>query len=469
MATEIPSNAVCFELGEIASIVGGKLFGDGKLRVRGICTDSRRDLRGQLFVALKGERFDGNAYVPAAIEQGAVAVLGQQLGPGVAGVEVDDSLAALGALARAHRQRWGGRVVAVAGSAGKTTTRTLIGALLTQQLGASVHLTQGNLNNLIGVPMVLFGVGEDHDVAVLELGTNQTGEIPTLADMTSPDVCVLTLIELEHSEGLGDLDAIEREEAAILRTGAALHVGNVDDTRVARQLLLSVAKEKLGVGASPEADYRIVDVTLMSDCRSRVTVCRPDGTELVFSSPFLGRPGALAVCTALAVSEHLGNSPIDARTLESALSRPDARQPGRLTPFTMDDGTLVIDDTYNANPASVRAAIDVAREVALLRKARLHLVLGEMRELGEWSASEHEKLSGYVSAANAATTTAIGGDAIRMLSRAPSHRFFETSAQAAGPVSQGISPGDVVLVKASRGVRAELVVDALLRREGMPE
>jgi UDP-N-acetylmuramoyl-tripeptide--D-alanyl-D-alanine ligase len=178
-------------------------------------------------------------------------------------------------------------------------------------------------------------------------------------------------------------------------------------------------------------------------------------------------PGALAVAMALAVAEHTCGSRFERDSLENVLALPQARQPGRLAPVPLADGSLVIDDTYNANPASVRAAIDVAREVAALRGAKLHLVLGEMRELGPWSQSEHQKLSPAIAAADAASTSAICGDARLMLSDLPSHRFFESSEEAARRVVGIVGPGDVVLVKASRGVRAELVVDALSRQRGL--
>jgi UDP-N-acetylmuramoyl-tripeptide--D-alanyl-D-alanine ligase len=474
MATPIPSNRASFTLQEVALATGGTLQGAPELQVRGVSTDSRADLQGQLFVALRGAKFDGHAFVNAALQRGASAVLCEEPVPdSVASVRVADTLDALGKLARHHRRRWGKRIVAVAGSAGKTTTRSVCTALLRELYGSKVHAAAGNLNNRIGVPMVLLGLQPEHELCVLELGTNQTGEMPALVEVCEPDIGVLTLIDLEHSEGLGDLDAIEEEEAAIFARPLDLAVGNGDDPRVMRRLATSKANRRIAYGQGDANQVRLRQLRLASDCTTLVDFGReaaPGPTTI--RSPLLGAPGALAVLAAVAVTEHVAGRVLAKEEIETALTRADARQAGRLVPTPLADGTLVIDDSYNANPASVRASLDVAEQLARLRGVHLHLVLGEMRELGAFAEAEHDALLPALRAVRPQSLLALAGHAERWLSAVDEPgraAFFESSAGAAEWLLPRLQPGDVVLVKASRGVRAELVVEALSRSKGPRE
>jgi UDP-N-acetylmuramoyl-tripeptide--D-alanyl-D-alanine ligase len=470
MATAIPANRASFSLAEVARATNGQLFGEPQTACIGVTTDSRAELSGQLFVALKGSSFDGHDFLSAAMARGARGVLSERpLPPGVQGVVVKDTLMALGALAADHRRRWGGTVVAVAGSAGKTTTKSTISALLRALLGEHVHLAAGNLNNQIGVPMVLLGLEQGHEAAVIEIGTNRTGEVPALVAMSGPDIAVLTLIDLEHTEGLGGLEAIAVEEGAIFGGPLRLAVGNADDVLVQAQLEKSRAPSKLSYGFAPNASYRVDQARVTPTCTMDVRVVRPDSSVLEFTTPWLGDPGALASVAAVAAAEAYAGRSLSREFIEAAFTQPGVRESGRLLPINLADGTLVIDDTYNANPASVRAALAVARQVAELRSVRLHLVLGEMRELGSWSASEHQRLVSDIALARPASVTAIAGDA-QLWARADEivaeRAFFADSRGAALSVPGLVTPGDVVLVKASRGVRAELVVEALVSARG---
>lgn len=472
MATPIPQNTAPFTLGDVARVTGGQLHGDPMLRCIGVTTDTRAKLDGQLFVALQGASFDGHTFLARAIAQGAVGVVSKQALPaGVAGVVVQDTLVALGALAREHRQRWGGTVVAVAGSAGKTTTKSAISALFRALLGEAVQLAPGNLNNRIGVPMVLLGLQPSHQVAVIEVGTNQTGEVAILTAISRPDIAVLTLIDLEHTEGLGGLEQIAIEEGAIYGAGLRLAVGNADDVLVKEQLARCSAAIKRGYGFDPSAGYRITRAELTERCSTRLSIQRPDGSAIALESPWLGEPGALATTAALCVAEHYAQRMLEPEFVQRALNEPGGRETGRLQPLQLADGTLVIDDTYNANPASVRAAISIAREVADMRGGRLHLVLGEMRELGAWSRAEHARLAQEITQCRPASVSAIAGEA-RCWAQTGAvppqfQAFYADSRAAALVVPTWIEAGDVVLVKASRGVRAELVVEALVAARGL--
>jgi len=475
MASLIPENDARFTLAEVARVTSGALHGVDA-ECAGVTTDSRSDLRGRLFVALRGERFDGHDFAKQALAAGARAVLVEREVPGITGpfVKVSSTLAALGALAADHRARWSGRIVGVAGSAGKTTTRSAIAAVLDTVAAGEVHYATGNLNNLIGVPMVLLGLREEHSLGVVEIGTNAPGEVRALSLMAAPNLAVLTLIGIEHSEGLGDLDGIEREEAEIW---SGLAVGgvalfNADDARVARTVASSrAAAVSLSYGVREDSQYRLLSRETTALGGSRLRVARRNDfvqDTLEFETPLLGNPGAYAALAALAVGEWAVKRPLEASEMTAALSR--SGEPGRLTPIALADGTLVLDDSYNSNPASVSSSLSTARELAESRGSRLVLVIGEMRELGALSSVQHAEIGELLARSGAALLLAIAGDARAFVPPAKragiAASFVESSAEALAQLLPRLTPKDVVLVKASRGVRAELLVRGLVEAIG---
>jgi UDP-N-acetylmuramoyl-tripeptide--D-alanyl-D-alanine ligase len=477
MATPIPENRVELTLAEIALATGGQIRPGAGERVCGITTDSRADVEGKLFVALEGESFDGHAFAAAAARRGAAAVMVSRDVGGVpdpvAVVRVGSTLSALGALARQHRRRWGKRLVAVGGSAGKTTTRSAIQAVLSAAHPGALHASPGNLNNLVGVPMVLFGLAPEHELGLVEVGTNQRGEVARLALVCEPDLAVLTLVAIEHAAGIGSLDAIEAEEgdllAAIGPAGAA--IGNGDDERVRRQLARSTAGTKLTYGAGEGSDYRVLRREPRGLSATRIALERPHGARrelLELDVGLVGLPGALAAAAAVAVVDRIAGAPQPPELLRAALGGA-LSEPGRLCPVELGDGSVLIDDSYNANPASVLAAVAAAREIAEARGARLLLALGEMRELGEASRREHEQLGRALADCGAAGLVAICGDAELFVDHARGGidaEFVADARSAIAPLLARVRPGDVVLVKASRGVHAEQVVAALLEAKG---
>lgn len=474
MATPLPENAAPFDVDEIVAATGGTLAQAGAERVEGVCTDTRGVLAGKVFVALRGERFDAHDLVQQAADGGARCLIVERevpvTPPGIAVVRVGSTLDALGSLARSHRLRWGGTLVAIGGSAGKTTTRSTVGAVLGALRPGRVHATPGNLNNRVGLPLTLLAVRAEHDLCVLEVGTNQVGEVPALARVCEPDVAVLTLVDLEHSEGLGDLDSIEAEEGALLRAlgAAGAAVGNGDDERVRRQVRRSPAAEHRLYGVGAECDYRIVRRELLGHDGVRVTAARRDGSEVIFDCPLVGEPGALAAVAAWTVAEWIEKSPVEGALIGRALE--GIGVPGRLTRVVLGDGCLVLDDSYNANPASVRKSIETARELATGRGGRLWLVLGEMRELGAATEPEHRAMGEFAARSGASGLVLIGSlaePAVAAASGGGLGTFFvEDATQAAAPLLDRLGPEDVVLVKASRGVRAERVVEGLTLARG---
>ncbi len=485
MASVIPENAALLTGQEIATATQAS-FGDAALAMaqfHGVTTDSRANLRGKLFVALRGERYDGHAYVEQALKAGAAGVLVERALSGESlerAFYVEDTLTALGELAKFHRERWKGKIIAVAGSAGKTTTRSAIHRVLAQALPAgSVWSPAGNLNNQIGVPMVVLALTSAHQVAVVEIGTNAPGEVSRLCRIAVPDIGVLTLIDLEHTEGLGDLAGVEAEEGALFQglSPKSSAVGNADDERVLRQLENARAETKLSYGTVAGADYQVVERQVLQDGQSLIGVERalPTALEretLRFRSSLPGRAGALGAACALAVSELALGRRLTADELEKALET-GVGEEGRLRPIELQDGSLLIDDSYNSNPASVLSSVECAEELAQARNARLILVMGEMRELGSLAAREHDRVGLRLAASGAQYLVAVGGEARRFLgatqTRAFKSDFAETASEALRLLKQELQPGDVILVKASRGVHAERVVDGLIQEKGRTE
>ncbi|MFO7177398.1 MAG: UDP-N-acetylmuramoyl-tripeptide--D-alanyl-D-alanine ligase [Pseudomonadota bacterium] len=474
MSSALPENTANFRIDEIAAITGGTLTGAGSGVVTGVVTDTRTATLGKLFVALVGDRYDGHDFVHAALRGGARALLVERdIGDApVPVVRVGSTLRALGALAREHRTRWGGHLVAVVGSAGKTTTRGAIAAALDAVAPGAAHFAAGNLNNAIGVPLVLFGLGAHHRYAVAEIGTNAPGEVAELARIAQPNTGVLTLVGLEHTAGLGSLDAIEDEEGSLFaelpREGIA--IGNVDDERVRRQLARARAERRLGYGFSEGATYRVLERSEGTVGSTTVVVARPSSAPLRVVSPLLGRPGAAALAAAIAVAENAAGRPLESGELEAAFARVRAVEPGRLTPIELANGALVLDDTYNSNPASLASSVAVASELARARGGRLFLVLGEMRELGERSPTLHREAGEALTGFGATAAVALGGDA-RWLLEPLAHAGVETRllpdvAAAGSWLAKVLAARDVALVKASRGVRAERVIDVVRARLG---
>lgn len=466
-AAALPQNRARFTLAEIAAATGGSvLAAGGELEIQGVSTDTRTLEPGGLFVALRGERFDGHDHVAAAFANGARAVLIEDsAAPAGPAVVVQSTRRALGALGRAQRRRFAGRLVGVAGSAGKTTTKSAIAAALLELAPGAVHHAPGNFNNEIGVPLVLLGLEPSHSYAVVELGTNAPGEVAALTGLAEPDLGVLTLIALEHAEGLGDLDGVEREEAALFggMSPDGVAIGNGDDVRVRRLVEGSPCRERILYGTGANCAVRLISQTPAGAFGQRLIVDARFG-RVELELPLLGNAGAYAALAAIATAEALSGRALDGDVLGAALSR--AGEPGRLAVHELADGTVVLDDAYNANPASVLSSLSTASELAARRSARLVLVIGEMRELGELSEREHRRVGDALAASGAARLFAVAGDAA-LYAEAAARRgvpaeFVETADAALGALKAQLKAGDVVLVKASRGVRADRIVEGLI-------
>jgi UDP-N-acetylmuramoyl-tripeptide--D-alanyl-D-alanine ligase len=482
MGTPIPTNSAHFEAEALARVTGAEVL-QGSLAelgaVTGVSTDTRTLSPGALFVALRGDRFDAHDHLAAAWEKGAKAALVERdvkAPEGMTVLRVASTLGALAALAKAHVASWralGGerRIIGITGSAGKTTTRVATTALFERLRPGEVHATRGNLNNQVGVPMVLLGLLPRHRFAVVEMGMNQPGEIAELAAMATPDAGIVTLVAAAHVEGLGSIEAVAHEKGALLRALGedGIAVGNGDDERVMKELEGSLARHKFRYGVRPGLELRIVERKPEGLDRSRVTLSRATdpGRPIVFATPLIGEAGALACAAAIAVAEALLGARVTSLEAEEAFVQADVGAGGgRLLPRMLGNEVAVIDDSYNANPASSCASIRAASELSLASNRRLLLVLGAMFELGVEDERGHDEVGRAAGGSGAAEVFAIHGSARRIAERAAEAgvpaRFFPTSEAAARAVVDAVRPGDLLLVKGSRGVATERVVRALV-------
>lgn len=482
MATVIPQNQARFTVDEIARSAGGRVLRTGEPSV-GVCTDSRRITKGCAFFALTGDNFDGHAFTAQAAALGAatLVVARDDVAFGNAAVVlVDDTRAALGRLASAHRRRWGElpgsprlrSLVAITGSAGKTTCKRVIAMLLEAAAPGAVHSSFGNLNNDVGVPMTLFGLEERHVFAVVEMGTSGRGEIRKLANIARPDAALVTIVAAAHTAGLGTVDDVGMEKGALFAALGedGIAVANADDPRVVARVSGTQARRVVTFGFADTADYRILLRESLGRRGARLVVAGPFGNRELLM-PLLGEAGAMAAAAGLAVVEGVLGRELGAAEIDRAMVGLSAGHEGRLTLRPLADGTLVLDDSYNANPSSMRASIVAAIEVAHHEKRRLVLVLGEMRELGRLAAAEHAAVGRFAAELGASYVLAVGGEAARTaeeaLERGVPALFAPSSEQAIEPALAAVHPGDVVLVKGSRAIATEKIVTAMVERSAL--
>jgi len=482
MSTPIPSNAAEFTLAEIARATGGEAFGDATLKVRGVSTDTRNLTKGALFVALRGAT-DGHKFLAQAAERGAVAAIverGRRIAD-IACVEVDDTLVALGQLAHHHVQRIRAErpipLITIGGAAGKTTTKEITAALARAVFGATLS-TPGNLNNLIGVPMTLLMLTEEHRAMVIECGTNTPGEIPRLAAIVEPDVAMVLNVDLEHTERLGSIEDIADEEAAIFNHAKRAAVIPADDTRLMSREPWPLHAVTFGV--NDDATVQLLERAVTAHGRAAIAIRLDDTTVAPGVEPIvraeialLGRSGAMNCTAAVAAVAAASPTPLrheQLRAMEGALAEIQP-VPGRLAVIEAG-GIVIIDDSYNAQPPSVRIGLEAAREVAHRLGARLVIALGDMLELGTLAKPAHAVAVQDVLASNPAVFLAIGEEtcAAAAAARPRAHdcdlRLCSDSAEAAWLICGLVRKDDVVLVKGSRGIGTERIVEVLVKGFG---
>jgi UDP-N-acetylmuramoyl-tripeptide--D-alanyl-D-alanine ligase len=462
---QMAANQASFTLAEIVRATGGQApNAPDALAVRGVSTDTRALQEGALFVALRGENFDGHRFLAAAAKNGAAAALVEELVPDVPlpQVRVESTLAALGALAAAHRRRFAVPVVGVTGSYGKTTTRAFIAAALGAKY--SVLSSQANFNNEIGVPQTLLQLNDTHGAAVIEMAMRGSGQIAYLAEMAQPNVAVITNIGPQHVELLGGIDNIARAKAEILKflpeDGVAIL--SADDEYLDFFTDQVKGRTILRFGENPSAEFHVGEIRTEPDGHIRfdLTYYSDSSHHAETHSVRLPLPGAhnaRNAAAALAVAASLDVPLKDAVAALAAVEVPDARMK-----IVKSGGLTIIDDCYNAGPVSMRAALETLRDFP--GGKRRVAVLGSMKELGDWTQDEHRKI-GALAAQCADVVLGVGTEAKTLIEAATEYSVItdwrEDAASAAARARELTQEGDVVLVKGSRSVGLEAVVSAL--------
>jgi UDP-N-acetylmuramoyl-tripeptide--D-alanyl-D-alanine ligase len=413
-----------------------------------ISTDTRTVASGDCFVALRGESFDAHDFLADAVARGASAVIVHDVtrvaGLGVPVFEVDDTTRALGRLARYRRRVWGRPVIGVVGTNGKTSTKELLRAALGSVL--RVHGTIGNYNNLVGVPLTLFALPDDADIAVIEMGTNQPGEVATLRAIVEPDIIVVTSIAEEHLEGLGDLEGVLREEMSACDGTAVAVVPSsqpevVDAARARAGRTVSAGLD----GGELAADRWGID----GDGQGWVAI--GDATVRV---PLRGVHNLRNAMLALAVARESGISMEDAARGIAAMPAPPMR-----VHFENHGRATIINDAYNSNPGSARAALELLEHAGAGRQRVA--VLGTMLELGTQADRLHDEVARAALRSPIDLVVGVGGFADALARVAPQDPRVAAGADPAGAweaVRSRLAPDAVILLKGSRGVRLERFV-----------
>jgi len=459
--------AVLLTAAQAASAMAGSLVGGpGSAPLGGFSIDTRTLRAGDVYIAIIGERLDGHRFVPDALRAGAAGLVVSDpsavpaaLDPATVVVRVDDTTRALQRLAKHIRRASGAQVVAITGSAGKTTTKELTADLLEARY--RVFRNHGNFNNHIGLPLSLLELRHGPEIAVVELGMNHAGEIRVLVDLAEPDVRVWTLVAEVHSAFFASMDAIADAKAEILdgATPRTLIVANAADPLVMARVRPTPSRV-LTFGIDVAADVAATGVIDDGVSGTRAAVATPSGPMTV-ALPLLGRGHLANALAAIAVAGEFG-VPRDEMAARLAAARPAARR-GEV--WRLRSGVTLVDDSYNSNPRALQCTLEAV--AAERRCTRRLAVLGEMLELGEQAVTLHEAGGRAAAGAGLSRLVTVGGAPARAMAEAavaagmtPSEvTHVATSAEAADVLVPWLREGDVVLVKGSRGIRTDIVAD----------
>ncbi len=451
----------------LAEAAGGEILsGDPGAQVRAISTDTRELAPGDCFVALPGESHDGRIFVADAVRKGASAVIVSERvvlprDTSVAVIRVGDTLYALGELARRHRMSFSIPVIAVSGSNGKTSTKEMIAAIFSRT--RKVLKNKGNFNNLIGLPLTLLGLSEEHGVAVVEMGINVPGEMERLAQIGSPTVAIITNIHPAHLMGLGSVERILEEKARLWKSldSDGVAVVNLDDpmlSHFAEQIMARKITFSLRNGA---ADVSVCSQIVVSEGNTSFRI-NAGGFEIPVSLPVMGVHHAQNALAATAAALSAGASAGEVGTGLAGC----APVPQRMNCLKLRNGGVLVDDTYNANPRSMIAAVEAVLSAGSGRP--FVAVLGEMRELGPDSPALHFEVGRRVGAAKPSRLIALGALGIEILRGAQAAGLDESlcfhagdHAEAADFLRRVAPEGAWILVKGSRGMTMEKVVAAM--------
>ena len=449
---------------------------DPLARLAGVSIDSRTIHFGELFVAIHGPRHDGHDHVAGALERGAVAAVVaaakvDQFPDAIRAkcIVVDDTFVALKQFARAVRETWGGKIAGVTGSVGKTTTKEILAALLGSRF--RVLKSEGNFNNEYGLPLTLFKLDESHEAAVLEMGMSRRGELSRLAEIARPDVGVVTRVAPAHLEFFSSVDEIalaKRELIEGLNGKDSTAVLNADDPRVAAFAPFAPGRV-LTYGIEQPAFFSAENIQDRGALGSTFDYVSPEGRAR-FELALPGRHVIANALASLAAASVWGIGIAEAGAVLPNLRPPAMR--GELLRFS--NGAALINDSYNSSPAALQAMTSLLAATPGFR--RRILAAGEMRELGATSAQLHRDAGSFAAKTRSIDwIVGVEGDAAQLIEGAatagiPRDRlqFFSSSGDAANFLQTFLQPGDLLLVKGSRGVKMERIVEALLTLHGAP-
>jgi UDP-N-acetylmuramoyl-tripeptide--D-alanyl-D-alanine ligase len=465
-------------IAQVAGALGARAGSglDPLARLAGVSIDSRTLRAGELFVAIHGPRHDGHDHVPSALGRGAIAAVvaesqAHRYGDAVRNrcIVVENTFEALKQLARAVREAWGGKIAGVTGSVGKTTTKEILAALLGAKL--RVLKSEGNFNNEYGLPLTLFRLEETHQAAVLELGMSRRGELARLAAIARPDVGVVTRVAPAHLEFFASVDEIalaKRELIEGLNGHDSTAVLNADDPRVAAFGPFAPGRV-VTYGINAPAFFSAAAIEDRGALGSAFDYVSPEG-RVRLELPVPGRHAIYNALAALAAASVWNIGAAEAQSVFRTLRVPAMR--GELLRFS--NGAALINDSYNSSPAALHAMVEVL--AATPNFQRRILAAGEMRELGASSPMLHRE-AGIFTAKTGKVDWVVGveGDAREIVEGAVSAgipraqtRFFASSEDAAKFLEELIAPGDMLLVKGSRGVKMERIVETLLTHHAAP-
>ncbi|WP_368257536.1 UDP-N-acetylmuramoyl-tripeptide--D-alanyl-D-alanine ligase [Intestinimonas butyriciproducens] len=452
---------------EILEAVDGKLLGefsDLDLTVKHVFTDSRNPDPGALFIPLVGERFDGHAFLNEALEGGAAGCFTQREResylPGKFYIKVGSTQKALRDLARHYKQKFRIPFVAVTGSVGKTTTKDMVAAVLGERF--KVLKTEGNFNNEVGLPLTLLRLNSNHEICVVEMGMNHFGEIEYLSSIVEPDVAVITNIGDSHIENLGSRENILKAKCEIFshmdpKKGYVILNG---DDPLLEPLRASLPFQSVLVGTAEGLDYRATGVESDGEKSVRCHVRTPrSGFDVEI--PALGNHMLYPTLTAAAVAEHFGMT--GGESARGVLRFAPTKM--RMNILKRGDGITILNDAYNANPQSMRAAVEVLSKSGGDYKIA---VLGDMFELGPFAPTLHAGVGAYLGKAGIDCLVAVGELARHIYDAAkdamvPQVYWCETKEEAKPILAELVKPNSTILVKASRGMAFEELVDDLKR------
>lgn len=453
---------------DAASAVGGRCSGDWA--ATGVSIDSRTVAAGDLFIALRGPHHDAHGFVAAALQDGAVGAIVERTPEGIDSddprlVRVDDSMVALTALARFARSRSAARIVGITGSVGKTSTKEALRLVLSAQ--GKTSASRGNLNNEIGTPLSLARMPADCKFAVLEAGMNHSGELRTLAELIRPDVVVITNVEPVHIENFASVEAIADAKGELLE--GVMPGGAAVLPRESRHFGLLLEKARaLGIeriydfGKAEDAYAHLLDYAIQGSATRVAAVIGERALAYRIGAP--GQHWVMNSLAVLAAVDAVGGDPGAAALALGDLSAIAGRGQRQIVSLADGGDILLIDDAYNASPPSMRAAFELLSTATLGRSARRVAVLGDMLELGSAAASLHAGLADDLVASNVDVVHLCGRSMAHLAERLPSglRGHVAANAEALMPaVLADTRPGDIVLVKGSRGSRMDLIVDGL--------